>query len=146
MNAIKRSALVPYSAQEMYDLVADVKSYPQFLPWCGGARIISQNDDEMIASIDIDFHRIRKSFTTRNRLQQGKLMEVRLIEGPFKQLQGLWQFYALDSRHSKISLDLEFDFASRVLSLTLGPVFANIANSLVGSFTKRALELYGERS
>lgn len=145
MTSVRRSAFVPYSAHEMYDLVADLESYPQFLPWCSGARILSQDEEQTIASIDIAYHRVRKTLTTRNRLQPGELMEVRLVEGPFKQLHGFWRFQALAARASRISLDLEFDFSNRVLTLTLGPVFATIANSLVDSFRTRAVELYGER-
>ncbi len=145
MTAIRRSALVPYSAREMYDLVADIESYPQFLPWCSGARILSHNEHEAIASIDIAYHKVRKTFTTRNRLQPDERMEVRLLEGPFKRLHGYWQFQALASQSSRISLKLEFDFSSKVLALTLGPVFTNIASGLVDSFRKRAVELYGER-
>lgn len=145
MSSIRRSALVPFSAQQMFSLVADIESYPKFLLWCGGARILVQNDDEVVAAINIAYHGIHKTFTTRNRLQQGKLMEVRLVEGPFKHLHGFWQFQALDRSSSKISLDLEFDFSNRILELTLGPVFSNIANSLIDSFSKRATVLYGER-
>lgn len=145
MNSIRRSALVPYSAQEMYDLVADIESYPKFLPWCNEARILSQDIDETIASIDIAYHKIHKTFTTRNRLQRGKAMEVRLVEGPFGHLHGFWQFHALAARSSRISLDLDFDFSNRVFGLALGPAFTHIANSLVDSFKRRAVEIYGER-
>lgn len=145
MTSIRRSALVPYSAHEMYNVVADIESYPQFLPWCSGARMLSQKEDEAIASIDIAYHKMRKTFTTHNRLQPDELIEVRLVEGPFKHLRGFWQFQSLAARSSRISLDLEFDFSNKMLALTLGPVFASIANSLVDSFRKRAVELYGER-
>jgi coenzyme Q-binding protein COQ10 len=145
MTSIRRSALVPYSAREMYQLVADIESYPQFLPWCGGARIISRDQEYAVASIDIAYHRIGKTFTTRNRLQPDELMEVYLVEGPFKHLHGFWRFEALAARSSRISLHLEFDFASRMLALTLGPVFSSIANSLVDSFRRRAVDFYGER-
>lgn len=145
MNTIRRSALVPYSAQEMYDLVANIEAYPQFLPWCSGVRILSSSDQEAVASIDIAYHRIHKSFTTRNRWLPARSMEMDLVQGPFKHLHGLWRFEVIDRRYSKISLDIEFDFASRALAFALGPIFGNIANNLVDSFKQRATTVYGER-
>lgn len=145
MTAIRRSALVPYSAHEMFALVADIPSYPRFLPWCGGARIVSANGDEMIAAIDIAYGGVHKTFTTRNLLQRDKMMELRLMEGPFSRLQGFWRFDALDERACRISLDLEFEVASRLVGVVLTPVFSGIANQLVDSFHQRAVQLYGKR-
>jgi coenzyme Q-binding protein COQ10 len=146
VTAIHRSALVPYSAQEMYDLVADIPSYPQFLPWCGGARIVSREQDAVVASIDIAYSGIHKTFTTRNLLQNGKMMEIRLLDGPFSFLQGFWNFTVLDPKASKIALDLEFEVANRLVSVVLTPVFSSVANQLVDSFHQRARSLYGARS
>jgi ribosome-associated toxin RatA of RatAB toxin-antitoxin module len=130
----------------MYDLVADIESYPEFLPWCGGAGIVSHDEKRVVASIKIAYHKIHKTFTTRNVLQPGASMEMQLVEGPFRHLHGLWRFDALDSRSSRISLDIEFDFSNRVVALALGPVFGNIANTLVESFRQRAVAVYGERA
>ncbi len=146
MTEIHRSAIVPYSVHQMFALVADIPSYPQFLPWCGGARVLSAKDDEVIASIDIAYGGIHKTFSTRNLLQRGKIMEMHLIEGPFSSLQGCWQFTPLGEDASKISLDLEFKVANRVMSLALTPVFSNIANQLVDRFHQRAAELYGRKA
>ena len=144
MTTIHRSAIVPYSAHQMFDLVADIPSYPKFLPWCGGARINSIQDDEVIAAIDIAYSGVHRTFSTRNLLQRDKMMEIQLLEGPFSYLQGFWQFKALDEQSSKISLDLEFDVANRIVGLALTPVFSNIANQLVDRFHRRATELYGK--
>jgi ribosome-associated toxin RatA of RatAB toxin-antitoxin module len=144
MTTIHRSALVPYSAHQMFDLVADIPSYPKFLPWCGGARIASAQGDEVIAAIDIAYSGVHRTFSTRNLLQRDKMMEIQLLEGPFSYLQGFWQFKALDEQSSKISLDLEFDVANRIVGLALTPVFSNIANQLVDRFHRRATELYGK--
>ncbi|MDH5512985.1 MAG: type II toxin-antitoxin system RatA family toxin, partial [Gammaproteobacteria bacterium] len=122
MTEIRRSAIVPYSAQHMFELVSDIPSYPKFLPWCGGARILSAQGDEVIAAIDIAYGGIHKTFSTRNLLQVNKMMEMRLLEGPFSHLQGFWQFKALGEHDSKISLDLEFEVANRAVSLVLTPV------------------------
>ena len=115
MTAIRRSALVPYSAHEMFALVADVPSYPQFLPWCGGARIVSANEDGMTAAIDIAYSGVHKTFTTRNLHQKDKMIDIRLLDGPFSYLQGFWRFNALDERACRISLDLEFEVANRLV-------------------------------
>lgn len=144
MTTIHRSAIVPYSAHRMFELVADIPSYPKFLPWCGGARIVSTQGDETIAAIDIAYSGVHRTFSTRNLLQHDKMMEIQLLEGPFSYLQGFWQFKALDEQSSKISLDLEFDVANRIVGLVLTPVFSNIANQLVDRFHRRATELYGK--
>jgi len=145
VTTISRSALVPYSAAEMYALVNDVESYPQFLPWCRSSRVLSRNEDEVRATIELARGAIQKSFTTCNRLQKDKMIEIRLVEGPFHHLEGFWRFDALDEKASRVSLDLDFDFSSRILSLALGPVFGQIANTLVDSFQKRAVQVYGKR-
>jgi ribosome-associated toxin RatA of RatAB toxin-antitoxin module len=144
MTTIHRSAIVPYSAHQMFELVADIPSYPKFLPWCGGARIDSTQGDEVIAAIDIAYSGVHRTFSTRNLLQRDKMMEIQLLEGPFSYLQGFWQFKALDEQSCKISLDLEFDVANRIVGLALTPVFSNIANQLVDRFHRRATELYGK--
>ena len=144
MTTIHRSAIVSYSAHQMFELVADIPAYPKFLPWCGGARIVSTQGDEVIAAIDIAYSGVHRTFSTRNLLQRDKMMEIQLLEGPFSYLQGFWQFKALDEQSSKISLDLEFDVANRIVGLVLTPVFSNIANQLVDRFHRRATDLYGK--
>jgi ribosome-associated toxin RatA of RatAB toxin-antitoxin module len=144
VTTISKSALVPYSAEEMYELVADVESYPRFLPWCAGARVLERDDSGLVAEIDMAFGGIRKTFTTRNIHAPGQ-MDIRLVRGPFSRLEGSWRFTRVGDLGSRISLDLEFDFANRLLALAVGPVFGTIANSLVESFQKRAREVYGAR-
>jgi len=146
VSAIHRSALVPYSAHEMFDLVADIASYPKFLPWCADARVLSREADAVIASIDIAYRGVHKTFTTRNLLQHDKMMEIRLLDGPFSHLQGFWRFAALEERASRISLDLEFEVANRLVGTVLTPVFSSLANQLVDNFHRRAHVLYGERA
>jgi len=129
----------------MFALVSDIAAYPQFLPWCSGARILSAGEDVVVAEIEIAYGGVHKSFTTRNLLQRDKMMELRLEHGPFSHLHGYWRFDALDAEASKVTLDLEFSVASRVVSLVLTPVFSTIANQLVDSFHARARVVYGER-
>lgn len=143
MPTIKKSALVQHAVSEMFDIVDDIDSYAEFLPWCGGSKVIMRDGDEVQASIKIEHSRIRKTFTTRNRLQKNKMIEMKLINGPFKHLHGYWQFMELGENACKVSLDLEYEFASRLIDITLGPVFSSIANSMVDAFVKRADDLYG---
>ena len=145
MTTINKSALVPYSPAEMFALVDDIDAYPEFLPGCRRTQVHSRSDDEVRATIELSKGGVEKAFTTCNRSQQNKMIEVRLIEGPFKHLNGFWRFDALGEDGCKVSFDLEFEFASRVLGAVVGPVFSQIANSLVGSFMKRALQVSGKR-
>ena len=145
MSSIHRSALVPYSDHEMFTLVADIASYPQFLPWCGDAKVVSADDDVVIAAITIAYSGVNKTFSTRNLLQKNKMMEMQLIEGPFRYLHGFWRFTALDTNACKISLDLEFEVANRLLATVMTPMFSKIASDLVDSFHRRAVALYGRR-
>lgn len=145
MTSIHKSVLVPYSPAEMFALVDGIDRYPEFLPWCKAARVLSRSDDEVRATLSLSKGGVEKSFTTCNRNQKNKMIEVRLEEGPFQHLQGFWRFDALGDDGCKVLLDLEFEFASRVLRMVIGPVFNQVANSLVDSFQKRAVDVYGKR-
>ena len=116
MTTINKSALVPYSAAEMFALVDDIDAYPEFLPGCRRTSVLSRSGDEVRATIELSKGGVEKAFTTCNRAQQNKMIEVRLIEGPFKHLNGFWRFDPLGEAGCKVSLDLEFEFASRLLS------------------------------
>jgi ribosome-associated toxin RatA of RatAB toxin-antitoxin module len=144
MATISKSALVPYSAAQMYELVDNVPAYPEFLPWCGGAQELSRNADVVEASVDIAHSGLKKSFTTRNLVQKHKMIEMRLINGPFKHLHGFWRFESLAEDACKVSLDLEYEFSSKLVGMALGPVFSQIANTLVDSFCQRAEAVYGK--
>ncbi len=147
MTVISRNALVYYSVEEMYALVDNIETYADFLPWCRSTKIIARDENEVTASIEIARGALNKSFTTLNRLQKNKMIEMRLVKGPFKHLQGFWRFDPLkDNSASKISLDLDFEFESKLIGLAVGPVFNQIANSMVDAFCKRAVEVYGERA
>ena len=145
MTCINKSALVPYSPAEMFALVDQVERYPEFLPWCSDARVVARRHDEVCATISLSKGGVDKSFTTCNRAQKNKMIEMRLEEGPFKHLQGFWRFDALGEHGCRVSLDLEFEFSSRMLGLVVGPVFNQVADSLVDSFQKRAVDVYGRR-
>lgn len=144
MPAINKSALVPYSAAEMYALVNDIESYADFLPWCGSAKLLSRDADEVRAEIQIAHGSLHKSFTTRNRLQADKMIEMRLEQGPFRHLEGFWRFEELGERSCKVRLDLEFEFSNRLVGMAFGPIFNQIANSLVDAFCRRAEQVYAK--
>jgi ribosome-associated toxin RatA of RatAB toxin-antitoxin module len=143
MPVINKSALVEFKPQEMFNIVDDVNKYPEFLPWCGASSVISRSEDEVKATVEIAHSGIKKSFTTLNRLQPGKIIEVQLIDGPFKHLHGFWRFEPLGDNGCKVTLDMEYEFSSKLLGLAIGPVFTQIANTLVDAFCKRAESLYG---
>lgn len=127
----------------MFDLVNDVESYPHFLPWCRSASVLSSREGEVRARIEMAKGALHRSFTTRNELQPARLIRVRLENGPFKRLAGDWSFEPTRDGGCRVSLDLEYEFAGRVLSAVVGPVFNQIAQTMVDSFVRRANALYG---
>ena len=145
MATVKKSALVLYSAAEMYNLVNDIETYPQFLPWCRSTRVVLCGEDELRATIEMAKGAVHKTFTTSNRMQKCKMIDIRLLEGPFQHLEGYWRFEPLRADACKVSLDMEFEFSNALLRKVVEPVFKQIANSLVDAFCKRAVDLYGRR-
>jgi len=143
MTAISKNAIVPYSAAQMFDLVNAVEDYPQFLPWCVGSEVLLRNDDEVKATLVLGQGGMQKSFTTCNRLQQDKMIQIRLIDGPFRQLEGYWRFENLPTHLCKVSLDLEFEFSNKLMAIAFSKVFNQVANTLVDAFCNRAAALYG---
>ncbi len=141
---IERSAIVPYSPKQMYDLVNDIPSYPKFLPWCRSAKVLSQADNQICACLDVAKGAVQRSFSTCNNLQPNQRIEMHLKEGPFKDLFGLWQFEDIQGRGSKVSLTLSFEFSNKILELALSPVFCYMANNMVDAFQKRAQQVYGQ--
>ena len=125
----------------MYELVADIESYPAFLPWCSSARVQSRIGDRTVATLGIDYRGLRQSFTTENTATPGRNIQLKLIAGPFRELHGEWQFQALGANACKVSLSLEYEFTGKVLATLLGPVFNHIANTLVEAFVHRAEQL-----
>jgi ribosome-associated toxin RatA of RatAB toxin-antitoxin module len=140
---VQKSALVFYSSSAMYALVSDIESYPQFLPWCRSTEILSRDGEMLQARIEMLKGGVHKSFTTRNWLRRDEMIEMHLLQGPFLRLDGFWRFHALRSDACKVSLEMSFEFSNNMLRLAIEPVFTQIGNSLVDSFCKRAVELYG---
>ncbi|MEO8855391.1 MAG: type II toxin-antitoxin system RatA family toxin [Burkholderiaceae bacterium] len=146
MKTINKSVLIWYQPQEMYALVVDVPAYPQFLPWCDRARVVSQDAQGMTAEIGIAFAGVHQTFTTRNTHTPGRSVKLKLIKGPFSQLDGEWRFVPVGDdgqRACKVELQLNYGFSNLALGAVVGPVFDRIAGSLVDAFVKRAEQVYG---
>ncbi|ACZ75658.1 MULTISPECIES: type II toxin-antitoxin system RatA family toxin [Dickeya] len=142
MPKISRSALVPFSAEQMYKLVNDVSSYPAFLPGCTGSRVLSSSESEMTAAVDVSKAGISKTFTTRNTLVDNQCILMQLVDGPFRQLSGDWRFTPLSDDACKVELNLDFEFKNALIELAFGKIFKELANSMVQAFTLRAKEVY----
>jgi len=126
----------------MFELVNDVDAYPRFLPWCRTARVLDSGDDWLRARIEMAKGALHRSFTTRNELEYGRRIRIRLEDGPFRRLAGVWTFEPVSDGGCRVSLDLEFEFAGRLFSAMAGPIFNQIASTLVDSFCRRARELH----
>ena len=145
MRKISRSAIVPYSNRQMYTLVEDVESYPDFLPWCSAATLHWRDGDELEGSVEMNRAGLKRRFRTRNRMRQDEAIELTLVEGPFSHLSGTWGFKALGEAGCKVSLDVEFEVRSRTTDRLLGRYFEEICNSLVDAFVRRAEQMYSDR-
>lgn len=145
MNVIKRSALVAYSPRQMFELVNSIEEYPRFLPWCHTSHVITRNEQEVVAALDIVWSGIHKSFTTRNRLHPFEHIEITLVKGPFRHLEGKWSFTLVGEHGCRVDLELEFELSGHFVDKLFQPVFNRIANSLVELFCQRAVEIYGSR-
>ncbi|MGD8109662.1 SRPBCC family protein [Vibrio sp. TRT 21S02] len=142
MKQVSRSALVSFSAEQMFNLVNDVASYPEFLPGCSGSRVIESSDSGMVASVDVSKAGISKTFTTSNELVSGEAILMNLVDGPFKTLKGGWFFTALDDQACKVELKLEFEFSSKMIEMAFGKIFNELTSNMVNAFTKRAKMVY----
>jgi ribosome-associated toxin RatA of RatAB toxin-antitoxin module len=126
----------------MFDLVADVARYPEFMPWCGGAEVQHRDEHGMQATIKISFAGIHQSFTTRNEHHYPNRIVIHLVNGPFSNLTGDWTFQPLGDEGCKVLYTMQYAFSSRALSAVVGPVFNRIASSFIDSFTQRAQAIY----
>jgi ribosome-associated toxin RatA of RatAB toxin-antitoxin module len=143
MHRIERSLLVPYSAERMFGLVDRVDEYPAFLPWCPAAHARPLADGVVEATIDIAYHGVRSSFTTRNETEFPSRIRLSFVSGPFRRLSGQWHFLALGPDSCKVSLELQYQFAGGLLGRLIAPVFDSIAGSLIDAFARHAEILYG---
>ncbi len=146
MTIIDKSALIPQSAEKMYQLVLDINRYSEFLPWCERAEVLSQSETMIKGRIQVAHMAFKQSFVTENQLVKNQMIRMKLLEGPFKSLDGVWRFTRLEENASKISLHMAFEFKSKLVSMALTPVFSQIADSMVDSFCQRAMHIYPQNS
>jgi ribosome-associated toxin RatA of RatAB toxin-antitoxin module len=146
MKTVHKSVLIWYSPEEMYRLVTDVAQYPRFLPWCDHSSVLEQSESGMLAEISISFSGIRQTFVTRNTHEEGKRVVLKLVKGPFSNLDGEWNFLPIgdgSQRACRVELTLNYGFENATLGKLVGPVFDKIASSLVEAFVTRAQQVYG---
>jgi len=142
MVKVEKNVLVPHSAEQMFTLVDRVEDYQTFLPWCGGINLIERSEQTTTATIYIDYHGLKQSFTTQNQKQFPNKMEMQLKDGPFKHFNGQWRFIALNENACKIEFILEYEFSNALLGKIISPVFSHIANTFVDSFVTRAEHVF----
>ena len=143
LKIVERSAIVAFTPAQMFALVDDVPHYPEFLPWCTGARAEQTSPTERLASIDVSKGTIRMQLTTRNTVLKDTDILMELVEGPFRHLVGRWGFSGMGERGSRIVFRVEFEFKSRLMAVALNPVFESICDKIVDAFVARAAKIYG---
>lgn len=142
LHQINKTAFVMHSAERMFLLVNDVARYPEFLPWCAGTEIHEQSSNQITASMVIAKGGIRHTLTTRNQLVMPEVIDMNLVDGPFRNLTGHWRFKELNSHACKVTLTLEFEFSGTLSRMAFGKVFNQAASTMVDAFCRRADELY----
>mgnify|MGYP006323761577 FL=1 len=146
IREIKRTALVTFTPEQMFDLVVDVERYREFLPWVAGAEVHERTGRDLQASLTMERAGIRQSFTTRNVMQRPDWMSLELVNGPFKRLDGLWTFAAIGAAGTKVVLDMKFEFANPVASMLFGRAFEQSVGELIDAFVARARQVHGAAS
>jgi ribosome-associated toxin RatA of RatAB toxin-antitoxin module len=142
MALVEKSVLLAFSAEQMFALVDDVAEYPQFLPWCGGTSVTVLDENKLRATVHINYHHVKQSFTTENIRAKPHSIDITLLDGPFKHLDGSWHFIALSPTACKIAFRLNYEFSNKLLEKVVGPVFHYIASTFVEAFIKRAEVTY----
>jgi ribosome-associated toxin RatA of RatAB toxin-antitoxin module len=140
---VEKSVLIERSAQQMFDLVDRVEDYPQFLPWCSQTRLEFRDDKKTVATLYINYLSVKSHFTTENQKEVPLRMSIKLVDGPFRRLEGIWRFKPLAENSCKIEFQLSYEFSSKMFEKVIGPVFSQIANTFVDAFVKRAAQVYG---
>lgn len=144
MPGLRETRRMPYSAEQMFDLVADVKRYPEFLPWVVATRVASDSDHEMVADMLVGFKAIREKFTSRVTKQRPRVIQVQYVDGPLRDLDNRWQFRSLDAHTCEVDFAVDFSFKNRIFEAIAGQYFDRAFRKMVAAFEKRAAELYGQ--
>lgn len=134
--------VLPYSPEQLYELVADVGRYPEFLPWCVGAHVRRRTEQELVADLTIGFGPFRESFTSRVALDRPRQVRVQYERGPFRHMNNTWTFDP-DPRGCLVNFWVDFEFRSRLLQAAIGAVFNEAVKRMINSFLKRARDVYG---
>ena len=143
MAMVEKSVLIERSAQQMFDLVDDVEGYPGFLPWCSRTRVEVRDEKKTVATLHVNYRSVKTHFTTENEKEIPLSMSIKLVDGPFRRLEGIWYFKPLTDNACKIEFRLSYEFSSKVFEKVIGPVFSQIANTFVDAFVMRANQFYG---
>lgn len=142
MQVVERSAMVTFTAAQMYELVNDVSRYPEFLPWCTGSSVREVSDTERLASVKVARGALRTEFTTRNELEKNAGIVMHLVEGPFRQFTGRWQFTPIGDRGSRVNFHVEFEFKNRLTAVAFNAVFETLCGTIIDAFVSRAQKIY----
>ncbi|KZC18367.1 ubiquinone-binding protein [Rhodanobacter sp. FW510-R12] len=140
---IRRSALVKHSPAQMFDLVNDVEAYPKRFSWCAGAAVLDRRDNVLVARLDLKFAGFHQSFTTRNTVDPPRRLQMDLVDGPFRSLEGVWDFIALGDAGCKVAFALDFDYAGRLGGGALKLGFQGLAGRMVDDFCREAERIHG---
>lgn len=146
MAVVEKTVLIEHSARQMFDLVDRCEDYPHFLPWCSKTELKFRDDSKTVATLHINYHSVKSCFTTENDKEIPTRMNILLVDGPFRRLEGAWHFKALAENACKIEFRLHYEFSSKVFEKVIGPVFSHIANTFVDAFVRRAAQVYGENN
>lgn len=146
MAKINKSVLLEFSDRQMFDLVDRIEDYPAFMPWCARTELKFRNDQLTVGTLFIDFKAVKSHFTTSNRKSSPNTMEIALVDGPFRRLEGSWHFSPLDEQACKVIFSLEYEFSSRLFERLIGPVFSHVTGSFVDAFVQRARQVYGAKN
>jgi ribosome-associated toxin RatA of RatAB toxin-antitoxin module len=146
MAIVEKTVLIEQSATRMYELVDFCEDYPLFLPWCSKTEVKFRDEQKTVATLHINYHSVKSSFTTQNEKQYPTLMKIQLVDGPFRRLEGSWRFKALAENACKIEFQLHYEFSSKLFEKVIGPVFSHIANTFVDAFVRRAAQIDGAKN
>jgi ribosome-associated toxin RatA of RatAB toxin-antitoxin module len=145
MALVEKTVLIEQSAARMFELVDRCEDYPAFLPWCSQTEVKFRDAEKTVGTLHINYHSVKSSFTTENEKLYPTSMKIRLIDGPFRHLEGSWVFKPLAENACKIEFQLHYEFSSKLFEKVIGPVFSHIANTFVDAFVKRAAQVYGNQ-
>lgn len=146
MALVEKTVLIEQSAERMFELVDNCEDYPAFLPWCSRTEVKFRDAAKTVATLHINYHAVKSGFTTENDKVFPRLMTIRLVDGPFRRLEGSWNFRALAENACKIEFQLHYEFSSKLFEKVIGPVFSHIANTFVDAFVRRAEQVYGSEN